>query len=243
MNSWVVVKIGSLSREFGFRPGTSDPEVIKQVFVKRSYNIKHLRRYSDIMASYNAIISQGKTPLIVDAGANIGASPLFFCGVFPAARVVAIEPERENYRLLDMNTRGLKVTTLHAAVSSASGAVDIVDPGEGHWGYRARREEDLCEVLGTVPCVTIDHIYKSQTDCLPFITKIDIEGGERDLFSSNTEWVAATPLIIVELHDWMLCGTANSRNFLKCVSEQDRDFVYLGENIFSISNSLVCPHI
>lgn len=46
------------------------------------------------------------------------------------------------------------------------------------------------------------------------------------------------PLMIVELHDWMLPRTANSANFLKAVAARNRDFVFRGENVFSIRNPL-----
>ena len=68
--------------------------------------------------------------------------------------------------------------------------------------------------------------------------KVDIEGAEKDLFRSNTEWVAVTPIIIVELHDWLLPKGGTSRPFLQCVSKLDRDFVYLGEDVYSIANDL-----
>ena len=36
------------------------------------------------------------------------------------------------------------------------------------------------------------------------LIKIDIEGGESELFEKNIEWIEKFPLIIIELHDWML---------------------------------------
>jgi hypothetical protein len=70
----------------------------------------------------------------------------------------------------------------------------------------------------------------------PFIAKIDIEGAEADLFAANTGWVQSFDLVIIELHDWMLPGQGTSRNFLKCIANLDRDFLHIGENIFSIRN-------
>jgi hypothetical protein len=112
----------------------------------------------------------------------------------------------------------------------------VVDAGEGHWGYRTGVA--AAGGLHPVQSVTINDIYASNSDCAPFIVKIDIEGGEADLFSANTEWVAKTPLIIMELHDWMLTRSANSRTFLKCIAEHDRDFVHIGEHVFSIDNGM-----
>jgi hypothetical protein len=49
-----------------------------------------------------------------------------------------------------------------------------------------------------VPCLNINDIYQRfSARCFPFIAKIDIEGGEEDLFSGSTEWVSVTPVLIV----------------------------------------------
>jgi len=230
--------LGSASREFRFRPKTSDEGVIAQIFKNSDYNFARLRRGPELMQLYERAIAAKKTPLIVDAGANIGASPLYFSYSFPQAKVVAIEPEGANFELLSANTQGLPVDCVHGALASRPGTIDIVDPGEGSWGFRTAASGAGQPTEQSVPCVTINDIYAGAPHCVPFIAKIDIEGGEHDVFSANTEWVARTPLIIVELHDWLLLRSANSRPFLQCIAGYDRDFVSIGENIFSIDNHL-----
>ena len=54
--------------------------------------------------------------------------------------------------------------------------------------------------------------------------KIDIESFEDDLFARNTEWFDAFPVVVIELHDWLLPGKLTSQNFLKLASQRDRDF-------------------
>jgi Methyltransferase FkbM domain len=73
----------------------------------------------------------------------------------------------------------------------------------------------------------------------PLILKVDIEGGEKELFSGECNWLEQIPVVIIELHDWMLPGEANSRNFLKAISSFDFDFVYLNENAFCFNNRLL----
>lgn len=233
------LNLGSATRKFQLRPNTSDEGVITQVLKNSDYNFRRLRRGAELVAVYDRIAASGKAPLIVDAGANIGASPVYFAYSFPKARVVAIEPEHDNFDLLSANTQGLPVECIRGALASKPGSIDLVDPGEGSWGFRTSSSGAGKATNQSVECVTINDIYASHTDCSPFIAKIDIEGGEHDLFSANTDWVAKTPLIIVELHDWLLLGSANSRPFLRCISGHDRDFVYIGENIFSIDNALL----
>jgi len=76
----------------------------------------------------------------------------------------------------------------------------------------------------------------SNAGLVPFIIKIDIEGFERELFAANTGWIDRFYLMAVELHDWMLPSQANSCAFLRAVSHFDRDFLFRGENVFSIAN-------
>src|SRR5688572_6336531 len=45
----------------------------------------------------------GDPKFIVDAGANIGIASIYFATKFPNARVIAIEPEPENFTLLEKN--------------------------------------------------------------------------------------------------------------------------------------------
>jgi hypothetical protein len=73
---------------------------------------------------------------------------------------------------------------------------------------------------------------------VPFLCKIDIEGGERELFAEQTGWIDCFPLLVIELHDWLLPGQGVSRHFLREMAVRDRDFVYRGENVFSIANRL-----
>lgn len=227
------------SRKLYFRSKTTDAALIQQILVDRQYDLGRLRRSPELKAFLERQKATGKAPLIVDAGANIGATALFFATIIPEACIVAIEPNQDNFALLELNVQGLHVRTIRGALASTEGFARVTDPGIGHWGYRTERVADGAADDGSVPRVTVDRIYREHAArCFPFLVKIDIEGGEADLFSCNTEWVATTPLLIIELHDWLLPGRRTSSAFLHCVSQLDRDFVYFGEDVFSIANRL-----
>jgi FkbM family methyltransferase len=230
---------GTATRHFYFRRQSSDEAVIKHVLMEQQYDLRRLRRASELLAFVQRREASGLRPLVVDAGANIGASAIYFAGNLRNAVVVAIEPDLENFNLLCKNVEGLSVEPVHGAISSVAGRAHVFDPGEGHWGYRTRPIAEHDAATDAVACVTINDIYLSRAATFfPFIAKIDVEGGERDLFSSNTEWVARTPLVIVELHDWLLPKEGTSRPFLECISKLDRDFVFVGEDVYSIANDL-----
>jgi FkbM family methyltransferase len=237
--SCTTIELSAVSRPFYFRHSSSDTTVIKENLVDQQYNLNRLNRCSELLAFAKQQQATGLRPLIVDAGANIGASAIYFIGNMPDALVVAIEPAADNFALLTKNVEGLNVEAICAAVSSTSGRARVVESGLGHWACRTEPVAEGADAAATVPRLTINDIYQSnRLKFFPFIVKIDIEGAEKDLFSSNTEWVALTPIIVIELHDWLFPKAGTSRPFLQCISKLDRDFVYVGEDIFSITNDL-----
>src|SRR5664279_2373569 len=71
------LNLGSATRKFHLRPGTSDEGVITQVLKNSDYNFSRLRRGAELNRFYERGASSNKAPLIVDAGANIGDSPVY----------------------------------------------------------------------------------------------------------------------------------------------------------------------
>jgi FkbM family methyltransferase len=233
-------RFATTTRDLYFRRQSTDEAIIKQIFVDQQYDLNRLGRAAELFEFVKRQVAKGLRPLVVDAGANIGVSPLFFMANLPSALVVAIEPELENFKLLSKNVEGLNIKAIHSAISSTAGRVRVIDPGLGHWAYRTELTARQDVPSDTVAGVTINDIYDSyrSTPFFPFIVKVDIEGAEADLFSCNTEWVERTPIIIVELHDWMLPKRGTSQPFLQCISKLDRDFVYINEDVYSIANDL-----
>jgi FkbM family methyltransferase len=223
-----------MNRPFYHRGSRADLGVIRQMFQEHDYSLSRLQRGKELQSLYESLARGNNKPFILDAGANIGASVCWFAISFPESHIVAFEPDGSNFQLLRRNTTGLDVDLHNAAIGAADGKVSIVDPGLGEWGYRAE-----INMKGSVELCSISRIVSSKCSegLSPFIAKIDIEGGEKDLFSEPNNWVSKFPLLIVELHDWLLPRQGTSRSFLECISKADRDFVYVRENIFSIRNS------
>jgi FkbM family methyltransferase len=211
--------------------------VLEQIFVDEDYRLKRLRRWSDIEAEYQRILACGMTPFIIDCGANIGLSAAYLARCFERARVLGIEPDAGNVALARANceANGLaQVGFLQAAIASAprkGGAV--VDPGHGAWGLRVDPGAS-----GDLEFVAVNDLIDGPAGAglIPFIIKIDIEGFERELFAANVGWINRFYLLVIELHDWMLPAQGSSRAFLKAVASLDRDFLFHGENVFSIAN-------
>lgn len=80
-----------LDVRLAYRPGTMDEAVLEEIFVGDEYQLRH--------DQIREIIHGG---IVIDAGANIGAFSAA-CLAYGARLVVAIEPEPENFRLLEEN--------------------------------------------------------------------------------------------------------------------------------------------
>jgi FkbM family methyltransferase len=219
------------------RPRTSDLAVFAQVFVDNDYNLRRFGRYADICRLFGEI-DPGMTPLIVDCGANIGLSSLYFAKNWPSAHVVAVEPDPGNFELLRRNVAArANIQPVQAAVGGEDGPVRIMNQGAPEWARRTERVSgETSDAIAGLSIQSLIAIAPPPRVYQPFLIKIDIEGAEKDLFSRNREWISKFPILIIELHDWMLPGQGTSRAFLEAIASLDRDFVHFGENIFSIAN-------
>jgi FkbM family methyltransferase len=206
---------------------------LSQIYIVEDYDIEKLARYADMERYYQGLVQDGRTPLIIDCGANIGLSAKYFSQVYPEAKIVAVEPDEGNVVQMRKHCDPERVTIRQAAVASSEMKGKLVDPGLGNSGYRVTEDQE-----GSLQMLSIPSILEEarQAGVSPFLIKIDIEGAESELFSRNVDWINEFPLVIIELHDWLLPGKATSQSFLREISRLDRDFVFSGENVFSISN-------
>lgn len=220
------------------RRHTSDLAVFEQIFANNDYNLRRLKRWSEIFELYTSFASQG-CPLILDLGAYIGLSSLYFAKNWPKAHIIAVEPEEQNYRMMCENLAGIgNVLLLHAAVASEDGAVNIVNPDAEAWAMRTEVAARETTGTGIIDGLSVQSLLRmAPQNSFPFIVKIDIEGFESNLFSKNTDWVEQFPIIIIELHDWMLPGQGVATNFLRVIAQQHRDLLLVGENVISVRNT------
>lgn len=211
-----------------------DIAVVRQIFVDEDYAVGSSGHAAALRSYYDSIIASGRKPLIIDCGGNTGLATKYFAETYPGSTIVCVEPEEHNMEMARINNPGSDIRFLLAGIGNSDARADIVDPGEGNWAYRTETSEN-----GRTQIVSVNSILGDEQlgDCTPFIIKVDIEGFEQNLFEKNTEWLDAFPLLIIELHDWMLPRQATSHNFLRAVSERNRDFIYRNENVFSISNT------
>jgi len=217
----------------------ADLFAVWQCFYKSQYELPrprwHPAAHRDaLQRKYQAILTRQRTPLIVDCGAYIGVSSLWFAACFPQARIVAIEPAPDNARLLRRNAEGHQIEVIEAGVGAVEATLALVDSGNGTMGYRTIDDPEAAFQVPIVPLRTI-LARNAELEYEPLILKVDIEGSERALFA-NTRWedLDKFPLIILEEHDFMMPGRSTGSTFFKYHACRERDFLFVHENIFSI---------
>jgi FkbM family methyltransferase len=208
------------------RPTSSDAHTFIQVFSKREYDLSGRGQFLRVAAAYQRILDAGQTPIIIDAGANVGAASIWFAKQFPMARVLAVEPDAANAEVCRLNTSSLpNVKVIEAAIGSACGRVTLSNPTKQAWAIQTTRSD-----IGEVTVSTIPELVRDmQKPAKIFVVKIDIEGFEADLFANNTQWVDEPEVIMIELHDWLFPGKGTSRNVQREMATRSFEVLISGE--------------
>ncbi|VTZ27433.1 conserved hypothetical protein [Methylocella tundrae] len=226
-----VVSINSRVGRISLRPSDSDINVLRQVFVYKDYDFDKFTQCSRIYEAYQAMIDAGRTPVIIDAGANIGAVSLWFARRFPKAKIVAIEPDPATVAVCRLNCAQYEnIRVVEGAIGGGNGMVTLERPSHESWAVQTKRES-----RGNIQLFTVDALLEMAgiaADLL--IVKIDIEGFESDLFASNTSWMPRAAVIVIELHDWLLPGRYTSVTFQKAIGLLHSEVLISGENLVFI---------
>jgi hypothetical protein len=115
---------------------------------------------------------------------------------------------------------------LEGAVWDQAARLAITNPDAGAGAFR------VAETGGELRAYTISEILACEPTGALLIAKIDIEGGEDELFRSNLDWARQAALIVVETHDWLLPGAGSSQNLRRCIANLPIDLLFRGENLF-----------
>ncbi|MEO0054865.1 MAG: hypothetical protein RLZZ50_812, partial [Verrucomicrobiota bacterium] len=154
---------------------------------------------------------------IIDAGAHIGCSSLFFAARHPLARILAVEAHPGNYAQLVANTKSVDaIHALHGAVFHRNAPVSIANPSDRAWGFQVQDRSSGADEVA-VQGHTIPDLMRIAGFPKIDLLKLDIEGAERDLFEKGgAEWLRDVRMMIVEFHDEIQHGCTES--FLKATA-------------------------
>jgi len=230
------------SLTFAYRPESKgDNGVVQQIFQHKAYELTRWKQGKRLMEWYHAQPEDAQF-LVVDAGANIGASAAYFLNRFPRSFVFAIEPELHNWELLERNTAAYQAhLNFRGGIASQDGELVVSNPGAPDWAFRTAPAGGASASLQRVPSICPRSIlaHPACAGMVPLIFKVDIEGAEADLFQGDVSWMDQFPVLIIELHDWMLPFTGSSRAFFQALASLDFDFLHRGENVFLFNRRIL----
>lgn len=231
-DSRVAYRVPGFDAPVQLRRTVSDHAIFWQCLVARQYDIDRFPHSQRLDEVYRTELATGRSPVIVDCGANIGLSALFFAQRFPGARIVAVEPDAQNFEMLRANTMHLgdRVRCVRGGVWPVTMPLKIENPDAGSAAFRVRPAQAGDD--GTVDAYSIDDLCRHGGGGVLLAVKIDIEGSQASLFQANTDWVAQAHLITLELDDWLLPWAGTSRSFFACLGRHPFEYLLGGESIF-----------
>jgi FkbM family methyltransferase len=171
-----------------YRSEIDYPILVREIFDEQIYNFE----------------SSKENPVIIDCGSNIGVSVLYFKKIYPNAKIIAFEPDPDNYELLlkNIEINNLKdVITYNLALSDMSGDIDLFYESDKsstigntttpQWGDR----KDF--VKRTVKADKLsNYLVDNEVDFL----KLDVEGAEYLVFEDIKKSLTKVKNIAFEYH-------------------------------------------
>ena len=166
-------------------------------------------QYVDIFKNQSYLFrSDTSSPVIYDCGANVGVSVAYFKSLYPDARVVAFEPDKEIYGYLSRNLSRnnlLEDVALHnAAVWTHAKGVSFASDGAdgGH--------VEECSGGRVVPSVDLKEMLlgEKRVDLL----KMDIEGAETVVIPTLKHVLNRVRNLFCEYHSWGTERNGTERN-------------------------------
>jgi len=217
--------------------GAADYGTIVQVYLDQEYDLTGISRSIALKEEFHAIKSGSERPLILDCGANIGAASTYLAMHWPETVIWALEPSLQNCAIAEKNLPdGSRL--IHGAIGSVDGAGAIENPSASPNAFRVRSGDSMegAEIVKIVSMPTL-LTEAARAGLKPFILKVDIEGAEEAMFADGKSWLADWPVLLIELHDWMLPGSAVSRNVLRAISQTNRDVIIKNNTLISLRNA------
>ena len=214
-----------------YRPGSSDTELVYKILLcgglKGEYAIEP-----------QVLAALGEVRTVLDIGANIGVSAVFFSTLFPRARVIAFEPSPDNVDLLRKNTESVgRVEVVPLALGERDGTLELFSSdAAANFGGFSRFEAG--SDVGRKTAVPVRHAGRQLAElgvAGADVIKVDVEGSEWEVLSSlGEDFLSRTKYIAGELHghrDFELFSLLD-RHFRIAVRKrlQDRVFMFRALN-------------
>jgi FkbM family methyltransferase len=172
-------------RQLYLRTYVGDIDIFYEVFFKKIYALP-------------ASVAKGiKT--IVDLGANVGLSAIYFLQQYPQAYIVCVEPDESNFEMLTKNLQpeiaSGKVKAMNVAAMGEDGFVSF-ESADAKYNSRVVPQGIEKNIAAVSIPTLMQHCGIDRVNLL----KIDVEGAEKYILSGDTAWLRKVDNILIELH-------------------------------------------
>lgn len=193
-----------------YRFNRGDLQSIREVLCEQAYRLPFDRR----------------PKVLVDLGANIGLTSLWLHTHYGCERIIGVEADPENAKVLRENYLQNKLPgeVIEAAVGPYDGVAVFKRSSISNMGAVARRDAVPANEVSNieVPMVSMETVLKRlPAEACIDVLKMDIEGGEQALITGPREWLKRTHAIIAELHP----GLVDCERIVRILEEEGFAFI------------------
>jgi FkbM family methyltransferase len=183
---------GDISLSVNGRPFTFfSPEPLKNLVLEVLYGLEYPL---PALANY-------QPEVIIDIGANVGATSLYFHANFPDAEIYCYEPSAKNYRFLQLNTRHFgNIKTFPYGLLNKSTELPM------YQGYHQSAENSIIRSIETTDATEIiklnrfsDELRERNIDKISFL-KLDTEGCEILILEDILDKLDLIDMMFIEYH-------------------------------------------
>jgi FkbM family methyltransferase len=140
---------------------------------------------------------------ILDLGANVGFTAVYYSKWFPSAAIACVEPEPGNLKVLyhNMAMNGVRAKIFEAAISKSDGE-ETLSLSDQDYGHKIVDVEtgDLPRSI-RVKAIAVQTLLRELKWLKIDLLKIDIEGYETKLFQSGCNWLHQVDKMFIEWHE------------------------------------------
>ena len=178
---------------------------------------KQTESFKKMLLGYTYPVVENFNPkLILDVGANLGATSMFFAINYPKARIFSFEPTEMNFRWLQKNTEGFKnITRIKKGAYFKDTAAKIFLDSESGGRNSIYKDWTKSNRFELVELINLGKFLESKNlEKKVDILKIDTEGCEIDILSSINNHLKNVQVIYLEYH-----GKSDEERILELLSE------------------------
>jgi FkbM family methyltransferase len=139
---------------------------------------------------------------ILDLGANVGYTVIFFARKYPQAQLACVEPMPQNLVVLRQNLsfNDIQATVFDAAVAVKDGQLQMETNAHDYGHKVAINHSGISGELVSCEGVSVQSLMKRLGWKRIGLLKVDIEGYERFLLKENCDWLRLVDAICIECH-------------------------------------------